>query len=206
ADSDGLLRLGRQVVAAGQSATTTLLDRSKLATAGRTAYWGEVMGYVSATFVSNVVMSVAFILVVFVWITRSVPVSLVAMIPNVMPIFVMFSAARALGYDLYEGFCIIDSLAIGNSVNDTIHYLFHVRANLDRGLGMEDSLREGFREVGCSMTISSVLVAVGFLACLPAEGIPIILSGVFMCLACLVAVALDVFMHPAMLLSLRRWR
>ncbi|MBI4862844.1 MAG: hypothetical protein HY815_21665 [Candidatus Riflebacteria bacterium] len=205
-DSDGLKRLCDRLVEAARPVKTRRLDPTALVPSGRTAYWGEVMGYVSGTFVTNLVLSVLFIFVVFLVMTRSVTVSLVAMVPNVMPVFVMFTAARILGYDLFEGFCVFDSLAIGNSVNDTVHYLTHVRANLDRGLDLESALEEAFWEVGCAMTISSLLVAMGFLASLGAESVPLILSGVYMFLACVVAVAMDVFMHPAMLLRLvRRW-
>jgi hypothetical protein len=204
-DADGLLALSKKIVATTALLKTETLPPSQLVVSGSMAYWGAVMGYVSKTFFVNILYSLLFIFVVFVWVTRSVQIALIAMVPNVMPIFVMFTTARLLGYDLFEGFCVIDSLAIGNSVNDTIHYIFHVDRNVKRGAPLPRALSNGFREVGCAMVISSLLVAVGFLAPLAAEGKPLILTGVYMCVACVVAVAMDVFMHPAMLLRLGRW-
>ncbi len=204
-DADGLLALSEWIVAVTRSLATETLHPSQLVVSGSMAYWGAIMGYVSKTFFVNIAYSLLFILAVFIWVTRSVKVSLIAMVPNVMPIFVMFATARVLGYDLFEGFCVIDSLAIGNSVNDTIHYIFHVDQNVKRGTPLPQALSDGFREVGCAMVISSLLVAVGFLAPLAAEGKPLILTGVYMCVACVVAVAMDVFMHPSMLLRLGCW-
>ncbi|MBI4871919.1 MAG: MMPL family transporter [Candidatus Riflebacteria bacterium] len=204
-DANGLLALSRQVEAAARAVRTRDLDASKVSVSGSTAYWGAIMGYVSETFFVNVLYTILFIYVVFLFTTRSFAIATCAMVPNVLPIFVMFSTARLAGYDLYEGFCVIDSLAIGNSVNDTIHYIFHVNQCVKRGLPLDVALREAFREVGCAMVISSLLVAVGFSACLAAEGIPVIQSGAYLGLACVVAVLMDVLMHPAMLARLTRW-
>jgi predicted RND superfamily exporter protein len=203
-DSSGLMNLSRRVLDVARTVPTRVLDCRELVCAGRTAYWGEVMGYVSSTFVMNLVYSVLFIFVVFLFVTRNLTLSLVAMVPNVMPVFVMFTVARIFGYHIHEGFCVIDSLAIGNSVNDTIHYLFHLQANQRKGADPGMALTESMREVGCSMTISSLLVAIGTSACLGAEGIAVILFGGLMSAACIVAVAMDVFMNPAMLWFLRR--
>ncbi|MBI4864424.1 MAG: MMPL family transporter [Candidatus Riflebacteria bacterium] len=204
-DANGLLALSRRVEAAARAVRTEDLNASALVVSGSTAYWGAIMEYVSRTFFVNVLYTILFIYVVFLFTTRSFAIATCAMVPNVLPIFVMFSAARFAGYDLYEGFCVIDSLAIGNSVNDTIHYIFHVNQNIKRGLPLDRALSQAFKEVGCAMVISSLLVAVGFSACLAAEGIPVIQSGAYMGLACVVAVLMDVLMHPALLARLSRW-
>ncbi|MBI2945016.1 MAG: MMPL family transporter [Candidatus Wallbacteria bacterium] len=204
-DALGMQELGERIVAAVRPLTLQRLRGDQLAISGTMAYWSAIMGYVSTTFFTNVFYSVSFIFLVFLWVTRSPAVSGLAMIPNVLPIFVMFSSAKLLGYEINESFCVLDSLAIGNSVNDTIHYIFHVDANVRRGRPLPEALKRAFEEVGCAMVISSLLVAIGFLSCLGAEGVPVILSGVYMGIACVVAVAFDVFHHPAMLLRLGRW-
>ncbi|MBI3892393.1 MAG: MMPL family transporter [Candidatus Wallbacteria bacterium] len=204
-DANSLVALGQRVTEAARAAGGKTVQGASAAVAGSMAYWSDIMDYLRRTFFQNAATSCLFVFVTLLAMTRSLPVALLSMVTNTLPLAVMFCVARALGHDLNESFCILDSLAVGNSVNDTIQYLTHVQANLRKGLTYPEALRAGFREVGCAIVLSSLLVAVGFCACFFAEGLPVVLSGVYLGAACLSAVVFDVFLHPALLSRLNRW-
>ncbi len=63
---------------------------------------------------------------------RGVMPGLVAMIPNVLPILVVFGAMGWLGIDVDVGSMMSASIALGVAVDDTIHYLTWFCEELDR--------------------------------------------------------------------------
>jgi predicted RND superfamily exporter protein len=66
------------------------------------------------------------------WIARSVSAGLVSMIPNVLPIVMVFGGMGWLGIDVDVGSMMTASIALGVAVDDTIHYLNWFRDALDR--------------------------------------------------------------------------
>lgn len=66
------------------------------------------------------------------WIARSVSAGALAMLPNVLPIVMVFGGMGWLGIDVDVGAMMTASIALGVAVDDTIHYLNWFRAELDR--------------------------------------------------------------------------
>lgn len=66
------------------------------------------------------------------WIARSAAAGAVAMLPNVLPIFMVFGGMGWLGLDVDVGAMMTASIALGVAVDDTIHYLNWFREELDR--------------------------------------------------------------------------
>jgi predicted RND superfamily exporter protein len=66
------------------------------------------------------------------WIARSVSAGTVAMLPNVLPIVMVFGGMGWLGVDVDVGSMMTASIALGVAVDDTIHYLNWFREELDR--------------------------------------------------------------------------
>lgn len=66
------------------------------------------------------------------FISRSFWGGLVAMLPNVLPVLVIFGMMGWLGVDIDVGSMMTASIALGVAVDDTIHYLNWYREELDR--------------------------------------------------------------------------
>jgi predicted RND superfamily exporter protein len=66
------------------------------------------------------------------WIARSFSAGAVAMLPNVLPIVMVFGGMGWLGIDVDVGAMMTASIALGVAVDDTIHYLNWFREELDR--------------------------------------------------------------------------
>src|SRR6185436_6650875 len=65
------------------------------------------------------------------WIARSVSAGSVAMLPNVLPIVMVFGGMGWFGIDVDVGSMMTASIALGVAVDDTIHYLNWFREELD---------------------------------------------------------------------------
>jgi hypothetical protein len=66
------------------------------------------------------------------WIARSFWAGLVAMIPNILPVAMVFGGMGWLGIDVDVGSMMTASIALGVAVDDTIHFLNWFREELDR--------------------------------------------------------------------------
>jgi hypothetical protein len=66
------------------------------------------------------------------FIARSASAGLVAMLPNVLPVLMVFGGMGWLGVDVDVGSMMTASIALGVAVDDTIHYLNWFREELDR--------------------------------------------------------------------------
>jgi predicted RND superfamily exporter protein len=66
------------------------------------------------------------------WIARSASAGLVAMLPNVLPILMVFGGMGWMNIDVDVGSMMTASIALGVAVDDTIHYLNWFREELDR--------------------------------------------------------------------------
>ncbi len=68
---------------------------------------------------------------IMMFVSRSFAAGIVAMLPNVLPVLVIFGAMGWMGIPLDIGSMMTASIALGVAVDDTIHYLARYREDLD---------------------------------------------------------------------------
>ncbi len=143
----------------------------------------------------------AFVLIlgVFVVMLRSFPAGLVAMIPNIVPITVVFGTISWLGYKVDIGTMITASIALGIAVDGTLHYLTWVQTGMRQGQSRRDAIINALVHCGPAMWQTSLAVALGLLVLVPAELLLISRFGWLM--ASMIGVALlgDVIFLPQLL-------
>ena len=78
-------------------------------------------------------------------VSRSVAGGAVAMLPNVLPVLVIFGAMGWLGIKIDIGSMMAASIALGVAVDDTIHYLTWYRKDLNRLRDRRAAIRSAYR-------------------------------------------------------------
>ncbi|MFM2093747.1 MAG: hypothetical protein RIS70_871, partial [Planctomycetota bacterium] len=73
-------------------------------------------------------------------VSRSILAGLVAMLPNVLPVFIIFGTMGWMGIQVDIGSMMTASIALGVAVDDTIHYLSWYRAELDEGTSRPEAI------------------------------------------------------------------
>jgi predicted RND superfamily exporter protein len=135
---------------------------------------------------------------------RSVRLTLISFVPNVMPIAWTLGLMGFLGIDLSTGTAMIASSVIGLVVDDTIHYLVHY-SRLYAG-DAPAAVRATTAEVGAPLLVNNVVLVLGFwVGCFGSFKPTIyfsLLSGVTM----ITALVCDLFVTPASLVLLDRGR
>jgi hypothetical protein len=117
------------------------------------------------TLVESFVLTVIVIFSVFLVIFRNGAARLMAMIPSLFAILVMFAIMRLLGMSLNVATILIASTVLGTSENDQIHFFYHF---LERKMGKNGSTEQGLRHTlliaGRSIFFATLINAIGFLA------------------------------------------
>jgi len=130
---------------------------------------------------------------------RSVRMGLLAMIPNVVPIAAMLGLMGWLDIRL-DGFTVmIACIAIGIGVDDTIHYLHHLRHELSLGKSLEDAMAATVLSVGRALVFTSVVLALGFWIFCLSDFVGTFNFGLLTGVTVLVALAADLLILPAMI-------
>jgi predicted RND superfamily exporter protein len=113
-----------------------------------------------ADMVKSFSLSIGLVLLSILILLRSLRLTLLAMIPNVIPILWTLGLMGFCGIDLSTGTAMIGAVVIGLAVDDTIHYLVHYR-RIYAGV-VSDAVVTTTTRTGRALMIASLVLAVGF--------------------------------------------
>ncbi len=115
------------------------------------------------TLVESFVLTVAIIFATFVVVFRSASARLMAIIPSLFAILVMFGVMRLSGIPLNIATILIASTVLGTSENDQIHFFYHFQEARRKG-SVEQALRHTLVVAGRAILFATLINAGGFLA------------------------------------------
>jgi hypothetical protein len=153
---------------------------------------GQIRGFGSAF---------AAVSLVLLLVLRSFRLAGVALVPNLVPVFIAFGAMGLAAISLDAATVLIGSIALGIAVDDTVHLLvgYHEgrRAGVARAAAVEASLRQSFPAI----VQTSIVVALGF-AVLGFSGFSFIRNlGLVTAGLMMLCLAAELNLLPAMLLG-----
>ena len=136
---------------------------------------------------------------------RNIRLGLISLIPNLAPAFMAFGIWGMLVGQVGLGLSVIVSLTIGIVVDDTIHFLSkYLRARREADMDPTDAVRYAFNTVGTAMWVTTVALVAGF-AVLTASGYTVNAQmGLLSAITISLALLLDFFFLPALLLIVDR--
>jgi predicted RND superfamily exporter protein len=115
------------------------------------------------TLVESFVLTVIIIFSAFLVVFRNGAARLMAMIPSIFAILVMFVIMRLTGMSLNVATILVASTILGASENDQIHFFYHFLEGR-KGRGTETGLRHTMLIAGRSIFFATLINAAGFLA------------------------------------------
>ncbi len=128
-------------------------------------------------------------------------VGLLAMVPNLFPLAIVFGAMGWLGWPLDVGGMMTASIALGIAVDDTVHLLSWFRRLGDEGLALRDRIDGALDRVAVPMIRSAVVLGLAFSVFGFCGFKPISQFGVLMSTLLGVALVGDLVQTPAILAS-----
>jgi len=124
---------------------------------------------------------------------------MVAMIPNVFPVIMVFGVMCHLGLEIDIGTMMTASVAMGVAVDDTIHFLAWFRTNLAKGMTRIDAVIETYRRVGPAMTQTTIVGGLGLFVFALSTFTPTQRFGSLMLVMLATALVGDMILLPALL-------
>ena len=115
------------------------------------------------TLTESFALTVLIIFSVFLVVFRNGAARLMAMIPSLFAILVMFGVMRLTGMSLNVATILIASTVLGTSENDQIHFFYHFLEGRERA-STEAGLRHTLLIAGRSIFFATLINALGFLA------------------------------------------
>ena len=130
---------------------------------------------------------------------RSWRLTLVSVLPNLMPILCTFGLMAMVEITLNPATVMVASISLGIAVDDAIHVLNayqHLRCG---GLSSSDAVRRALVRVGPAITTTTATACIGFFAMSRSAFAPIRYFGVLTGFAMVLALAGNLFLVPALL-------
>ena len=144
------------------------------------------------------VFSIIFVLFVIVF--RSISVALIAVIPNTLPSLIILGLMGLMGIPLDIMTITIAAIAIGIGIDNAIHYISRFKTELLVDGDFVSSMYRAHNSIGVSMFYTAATVAIGFVVLILSHFIPSIYFGIFMAIAMLSAVIVNLTLLPKLLI------
>jgi predicted RND superfamily exporter protein len=111
----------------------------------------------------NLGLALLAIALLMAWAFRTARLTLISMLPNLIPLLVVGGVVGFAGIILKPSIALVFPMAVGITVDNTIHFLARYRLLRDRGLSREEGIRGTLQETGKAMMFSSFVLMSGFL-------------------------------------------
>lgn len=155
----------------------------------------QLLDDLSSSYMSAFVM----ILLTLMILLRGIIPGCVAMIPNIFPSVLIFGAMAALKRPVDMGTMMTASVALGISVDGTIHFLNWYKQGLSTGLSRDDAIRFSYRQCATAMVQSTIICGGGMLIFAFSRFLPISRFAWMMAILLLVALYGDLVLFPSLL-------
>ncbi len=170
-----------------------------LTVTGLAVLQAKVSFHLVPTLVQSFGLTVVIIFGTFLVVFRNGAARIMAMIPSLFAILVMFAFMRTVGMSLNIATILIASTVLGTSENDQIHFFYHFLEHRKAGGTVEESLRYTLRVAGRAIFFATMINAGGFLAFVLAELPPMRQFGILSSLAFVLSMVADFTALPAAL-------
>jgi predicted RND superfamily exporter protein len=176
------------------------LESSTATLTGMGALWLKLMTYITESQIRGFLAAFAAIAAMMCVLFRSVKLGLLAMVPNLTPVFFTLGGMGWTGVPLDYVRLLIAPVAIGMAVDYTIHHVTRFRHEFAQSGSYEHALRESFTDVGRSLIITSVVLVAGFAVFTFSVMDSMVAFGLLLSTTILMALVADFLLMPVLLL------
>lgn len=149
-----------------------------------------------AAVVILLVMAIAF---------RSFRLALATLVPNALPILLLFGAMGWLGVRVNMGAAMIAAVSLGLSVDGSIHYVMSYQRERRRGASLEEALQLVQATVGRAAVLATLALVVGFATLCYSDFVPTIYFGVLVSLSMIGGLVGNLAVLPVLIRVVEKW-
>jgi predicted RND superfamily exporter protein len=196
-DAAGYAAIERRIRAAWNTvrASSLALAGARMGVVGEAVLNVKVGASLLPTLTVSLLLTVGFILIVFLVVSRSLTQRLLAMIPSVFALLVTFLGLVVFGGTLNIATIIIATTVLGTTENDQLHLFHHMHER--KGAPLEEQLHHALRVSGRAIVFATIINASGFLALSLSSFPPLRQFGIMTAAAFALAMLADFLVLPA---------
>ena len=173
---------------------------------GRSIMFAHVTRHSIESMLGGTMVAMAGISFILIFALRSLSIGLLSLVPNFLPTIVSFGLWGHLVGRVGIASSVIVAIVFGIIVDDTIHFLENYMKARNDQRSAADAVRFAFRTAGHAMLTTTVILSAGFMV-FATSGFEISWSlGLLVTMTCLVALAADFLLLPALLIWVDRRR
>lgn len=124
---------------------------------------------------------------------------LISMIPNLGPILIVLGFIGWFSIPLNMFTMLVASIAIGLSVDNTIHFMYNFKKYYEKSGDIADAVKNALHTAGRALLTTTVVLSIGFFIFMFASMKNLFEFGLFTGIAIILALASNFFMAPALL-------
>jgi predicted RND superfamily exporter protein len=179
------------------------LQASSVRVTGIGALWLQLMDYITQSQIRGFLLAFTVIAALLCFVFRSIKIGLIAMVPNLSPVVLTLGVMGWIDMPLDYVRLLIASVAIGISVDDTIHHMTRFDLEFRRCGSYREAHRAAMLDVGRALVITSVVLVLGFLVFHFSRLDSTASFGTLLATTIAVALAADFLLMPALVLTLK---
>ena len=139
------------------------------------------------------------ILITMLILLREIRLTLIATVPNVVPLLFILGTLGILQTDLQTSNIVSFTIAVGLAVDDTIHFIVRYREERLRCRDTAEAIRNTFQGAGHAIVLTSILLVFGFGVLALSSLTTTHFFGLLACVTMTAALLGDLLMLPALL-------
>lgn len=156
------------------------------------------------TMMEGLVVAFALIALLMGWLFRSLPMVVITLVPNILPLIGIAAFMGFTGIDLKVSTSIIFTIAFGIAVDDTIHYVSKLRMELKKGRSLPYAMKRTGISTGKAIVVTSIILISGFISLIFSTFASTFYIGLLVSITLLLAVLSDLFLLPALIIVFYR--
>lgn len=151
--------------------------------------------------ISSFFMAFVLITVTLILLLRGILPGLIAMLPNIFPSIFVFGILAWWGLEVDIGSMMTASVALGITVDGTLHFLTWFRRGIQEGQERREAVIYAYTHCAQAMLQTAFICGFAFLVFSFSDFVPVARFAWMLCILLTVAVITDLFLTPALLIS-----
>ncbi|WP_373399220.1 efflux RND transporter permease subunit [Algoriphagus halophilus] len=135
---------------------------------------------------------------------RSWRISLILLIPNVIPLIWMLGMMILLGIEFKLTTAILFTVAFGIAVDDSIHFMTRLRFELGKGKSLIYAMKRTVMETGRAIVLTTLILVMGFGLLIASDFGVTHFTGLLIAASLIVALLSDLLLLPVLLLPMKK--
>jgi predicted RND superfamily exporter protein len=160
----------------------------------------DMQGYLVESQIKTFTLAFILIFICITLLLKSLRIGMISMIPNLIPITVTLGVMGYLDIRLDVATIMIASVAIGISVDDTIHFLYRFKKEFRIDMNHYLAIKRTLSGVGRALVFTTVVATCGFLIFCLSSFKPIQYFGLLTGVTMVTALVADIFILPSCIL------